>query len=114
MIPEQYREQSLQAYTEALRNVYIIGLPCALLALAGALVIKNSRMQTKEEEEEANRLAREKAAGVSGGGKDEVDEERAQKEEDLAVGTALVGAEPAAVVEQGHHPVVESEKMGSK
>lgn len=63
IIPEQYREGALMAYTEALRNVYIIGVPCAIIGFIGAMFIKNSKMQSKAEEEEANRVLREKAAG---------------------------------------------------
>lgn len=81
------------AYTEALRNVYIIGVPCAILGFFGALAIKNSKMQTKAEEEESNRLARERVAAAKDG-------ERTEREEEIAVGTAVVGAEPEAVVEQ--------------
>jgi hypothetical protein len=107
IIPEQYREQSLIAYTEALRSVYIIGVPLAAIGLVGALCIKNTRMQTKEQEEEANRLAMEKEAGGAAtvGDADAekamvAEESRAEREEDIAVGTALTNAEPAGVVEQ--------------
>lgn len=103
VIPEQYREVSLLAYTEALRNVYIVGVPCAILGLAGALAIKNSKMQSKAEEEEANRLMREKAAAGQSDRASEktvTDESKAQKEEDIAMGTAMAGVEPQVMGDQ--------------
>jgi hypothetical protein len=103
LIPEQYREASLIAYTEALRNVYIVGVPYAILALVGALAIKNSKMQSKAEEEEANRLMREKAAASQGDRASEktvTDGTQAQKEEDIAIGTAMAGVEPQVMGDQ--------------
>lgn len=117
LIPEQYREQSLIAYTEALRNVYIIGVPLAAIGLMGGLFIKNTRMQTKAQEEEANRLAREKEAGVLGviadAEKAVGQEGRAEREEDIAMATAAVNAEPAAVVEQREGITGQDEKRAA-
>ncbi|EIW65485.1 hypothetical protein TREMEDRAFT_13495, partial [Tremella mesenterica DSM 1558] len=58
VIPEAMREPTLMAYTETLRDVYIIGVPCAILGFFGGFLIRNSRMQTKEEEEAAIREAK--------------------------------------------------------
>jgi hypothetical protein len=113
-----YREHCLMAYTETLRAVYIIGVPCSILAFFGALLIKNSKMQTKAEEEEAIRQAREKAAaedGAESGGDAEKlgkveDSARVEREEEEAVALSAVAPVPDAAVvggegEQGalHH-----------
>ena len=59
---QELRDSVLVAYTESLRDVYVIGIPCGILAALGALCIKNSRMQTKAEELAAIEAAKEKAA----------------------------------------------------
>jgi hypothetical protein len=67
-IPEQYQQEVLVAYTESLRDVYIIGVPCAILAFFGALIIKNSKMPSKAEEQamkEKAALAKEQKDGVA-------------------------------------------------
>jgi hypothetical protein len=61
-IPEQYQQEVLVAYTESLRDVYIIGVPCAILAFFGALIIKNSKMPSKAEEQAKIQAMKEKAA----------------------------------------------------
>lgn len=43
-----------------MRDVYIIGVPLAIVAFAGALLIKNSKMPTKAEE--AEQIAKARAA----------------------------------------------------
>ena len=105
-----YRENCLRAYTETLRAVYIIGVPCAILAFIGALFIKNSKMQTKAEEEEAIRKAREEEAGEGGAAAtedvekqgDHVDDAaRVEREEEEAVALSAVGPVPEAAVETG-------------
>jgi len=105
-----YRENCLRAYTETLRAVYIIGVPCAILAFIGALFIKNSKMQTKAEEEEAIRKAREEAAvedGTAIAGDVEKqeghinDSARVEREEEEAVALSAVGPVPQAAVETG-------------
>ena len=62
VVPESLRPAVLNSYANALRDVYIIGLPFGIFALCGALLMKNSRMQTKEEENKAIAAARAKAA----------------------------------------------------
>jgi hypothetical protein len=104
VVPEQYREQSLMAYTQALRNVYIIGVPLAIIAFIGAMFIKNSRMQTKAEEEAAIKKSREDAAGAPAEGGDaekavKADAERAQTEAAEAEAVAAVAPVPAQVVQ---------------
>jgi hypothetical protein len=103
-----YRENCLRAYTETLRAVYIIGVPCAILAFCGALLIKNSKMQTKAEEEEAIRKAREEAAAedgtVAAGDAEKQegrihDSARVEREEEEAVALSAVGPVPQAAVE---------------
>jgi len=105
-----YRENCLRAYTETLRAVYIIGVPCAILAFIGALFIKNSKMQTKAEEEEAIRKAREEEAGEGGAAATEDvekqaghvdDAARVEREEEEAVALSAVGPVPEAAVETG-------------
>lgn len=92
------------AYTETLRAVYIIGVPCSILAFAGSLLIKNSKMQTKAEEEEAIRKAREEAAadeksGDAGDAEKQVkDAVRAEREEEEAEVMTAVGAVPDGAV----------------
>jgi len=104
-----YRENCLRAYTETLRAVYIIGVPCAILAFCGALLIKNSKMQTKAEEEEAIRKAREEAAAGDGpvNGDDVEKQEsrihdsaRVEREEEEAVALSAVGPVPQAAVQE--------------
>lgn len=105
-----YRQDCLRAYTETLRAVYIIGVPCAILAFCGALFIKNSKMQTKAEEEEGIRKAREAEAAENGtatagdvekqGGQVE-DSARVEREEEEAVALSAVGPVPQAAVEGG-------------
>ena len=105
LVPEQFRAQTLMAYTEALRNVYIIGVPLAIIAFFGALAIKNSKMQTKAEEEAAIKKSREDAAGggAKEGGEAEKaivsDEAQVQREEAEAEAMAAVAPVPAPVVE---------------
>ena len=105
-----YRENCLRAYTETLRAVYIIGVPCAILAFIGALFIKNSKMQTKAEEEEAIRKAREEEAGEGGvAATEDVEKQaghvddaaRVEREEEEAVALSAVGPVPEAAVETG-------------
>lgn len=101
----------LVAYTETLRDVYIIGLPCAILGLLGALLIKNSKMQTKAEEEAAHQKAKEQAALEEGGagvaaGDEKAngtrhDAERAEQEEEEAEAIGAVGPVPDGAVEGG-------------
>lgn len=82
VVPEAIRPQVLTGYIDTLRLVFILGVPMAVIALGFAMLIRNSKMPTKEEEEaeKAARAAREadeeaaasgerKAAeaGVSGG-----------------------------------------------
>lgn len=104
-----YREDCLRAYTETLRAVYVIGVPCAIIAFFGALLIKNSKMQTKAEEEEAIRESREndaaeKNAATAGDAEKQEgrihDSARVEREEEEAVALSAVGPVPqAAVVE---------------
>lgn len=97
------------AYTETLRAVYIIGVPCSVLAFVGALFIKNSKMQTKAEEEEAIRKAREEAAAdAAGSAEGPVDAEkqvkdavRAEREEEEATAIAAVAPVPQGAVQGG-------------
>ena len=107
-----YRENCLRAYTETLRAVYIIGVPCAILAFIGALFIKNSKMQTKAEEEEAIRKAREEEAdegGAAATATEDVEKQeghvddaaRVEREEEEAVALSAVGPVPEAAVETG-------------
>ncbi|WWD00487.1 hypothetical protein V866_007402 [Kwoniella sp. B9012] len=84
-VPDEMRPAVLQAYTKTLSQVYIIGLPLAVMALAGALILKNDKIATKEEEEAAKRSAKEKEAL------------EAKNEEEIAVGTAHAGDASAAV-----------------
>lgn len=94
------------AYTETLRAVYIIGVPCSVLALCGATLIKNSKMQTKAEEEEAIRQARAEAAAEdapkNAGEAEKLgkvdDENRVEREEEEAVTLSAVGPVPDAAV----------------
>ena len=66
VVPDELRPGVLKAYTETLRLVYVIGVPAAGLALAGALLIRNSKMQSAAEEKTAIAAAREKEALAAG------------------------------------------------
>ncbi|WRT64871.1 uncharacterized protein IL334_001807 [Kwoniella shivajii] len=84
-VPEAMRPAVLEAYCKTLSQVYIIGLPLAIIAFIGALILKNDKIATKEEEEAAAKSAKEK------------DALEAQKEQQLAVATAEVGDAQGAV-----------------
>lgn len=111
-VPEEMRPQTLRAYTETLRVVYLIGVPAAALALGGALLIRNSKMQTKAEEQAAIDAARQKEALAKGGvdaeekGKvdgegDVADAEADRREEEAAIDTSAVAPVPEGAVEGG-------------
>lgn len=86
------------AYTQALRNVYIIGVPLAIIAFGGALAIKNSKMQTKAEEEAAIKKSREQNGQAEGQDVD-VEKAAAVREEAEAEAVAAVAPVPAEVVQ---------------
>ncbi|OXG42035.1 aflatoxin efflux pump AFLT [Cryptococcus neoformans Bt120] len=72
-VPEDLREPVLRAYTKTLSQVFIIGLPLSIIALVGALAMKNDKMATKEEEEKgiadakaAQQAKKDEETGVSG------------------------------------------------
>ena len=97
-VPDDLRPSVLKAYTETLRQVYIIGVPFALLGLAGALCMKNSKMQTKAEEAEALQAAKDKDAGV--GEKEDVEAKKvvdAEEEERFAEGVSAVAPQQTVV-----------------
>ncbi|ORY27750.1 major facilitator superfamily domain-containing protein [Naematelia encephala] len=73
-IPDDLRPAVLTAYIDALRKVYIIGVPVAFVGILGALMIKNEKMQTKAEEEAAILKAREGTAPASKGDDTAADE----------------------------------------
>ncbi|WVQ84183.1 hypothetical protein IAT38_006333 [Cryptococcus sp. DSM 104549] len=50
-VPEDLRVPVLEAYTKTLSQVFIIALPLAIIALGGALLMRNDRMTSKEDEE---------------------------------------------------------------
>ncbi|WVQ71500.1 hypothetical protein IAR50_001038 [Cryptococcus sp. DSM 104548] len=52
VVPDQLRPDVLKAWCKTASEVFMICIPLAVLALVGGLVMKNSRMATKEEEEE--------------------------------------------------------------
>ncbi|ODN80391.1 hypothetical protein L202_02642 [Cryptococcus amylolentus CBS 6039] len=51
VVPDDLRVPVLEAYTKTLSQVFVIGLPLSLIAFGGALVMRNDRMASKEEEE---------------------------------------------------------------
>ncbi|KAK4687774.1 MFS transporter, DHA2 family, glioxin efflux transporter, partial [Tremellales sp. Uapishka_1] len=96
-VPDQYRHNVLIAYTKTLSQVYIIGLPMAILAIIGGLCIKNSKMQTKAEEEAAIKASRERdAAGAVAANKVD-DAIELNQEAGLAAGVGETNAIPAGV-----------------
>ena len=103
-VPDDLRPSVLVAYTETLRLVYILGLPFAVLGLLSGLLMKNSKMQSKEEEMAAIAAAKEKAAQANASGEKAdalkaeegaADAERAEEEAEIAEGTAAVAPLPA-------------------
>lgn len=117
-VPDDLRPSVLVAYTETLRLVYILGLPFAVLAIGGGLLMKNSKMQSKEEEMAAIAAAKEKAAQAAAANEkvdgDVVDAEAATEEARLAEATAAVaplelepGADARVLVDkqEGKSPV---------
>jgi MFS family permease len=69
-VPESLRPATLEAYSHTVRVVFIIGVPAAILAVIGALCMRNDKMPTKEEEAERmqKRLAAEEAAAAAARG----------------------------------------------
>ncbi|OCF40914.1 aflatoxin efflux pump AFLT [Kwoniella heveanensis CBS 569] len=84
-VPEELQAPVLKAYTKTLSEVFIIALPMSILALIGALIMKNDKMLTKEEEEANVKNAKEKAAAD------------ALREEENAVATAGSGDAQGAI-----------------
>ncbi|WVN86534.1 uncharacterized protein L203_101700 [Cryptococcus depauperatus CBS 7841] len=76
-VPEEMRVPVLEAYTKALSQVFVIALPMSLLALGGALLMKNDKMVTKEEEKKSLETAKEEAAA-----------KKAVSEDDLELGVS--------------------------
>ncbi len=102
VIPEQYQADVLTAYNNTLREVYLIGVPFGITAFIGALCIKNSRMQTKAQEEDAIKAAREKAAlGEKPSEQAVRDAVNAESETEIAEGLAAVAPVPQEAVEGG-------------
>ncbi len=102
----------LIAYTKTLSEVYIIGLPLAIIGFIGALFVKNSKMQTKAEEAAAIQEAKEKAAlaakaeGKTNGEAEKEAEEAgsamlARGEQQAVQGVSMANAESDAAVEGG-------------
>ncbi|WVQ75390.1 hypothetical protein IAR50_005010 [Cryptococcus sp. DSM 104548] len=89
IVPDDLRTPVLEAYTKALSQVFVIALPLSLIAFGGALVMRNDKMATKEEEEAAKEAAAGKAKAKEG------DEEQrvsgVESEERTAVGESEVG-----------------------
>jgi flagellar biosynthesis component FlhA len=95
--------------------VYILGLPFAFLGFLAALVIKNSKMQTKEEENAAIQAAKEKEAGdkeVAVKDVEAEDEAKQEKEAGWAEATAAVAPQPEATTER--IPAVDSQAALAK
>ena len=73
VVPDSMRKEVLVAYFQSLRDVFIIGVPFSLIGIGGGLIMKNSRMQTKAEEEFDIQASREQEAIAkahsAGGGK---------------------------------------------
>ncbi|ODN84854.1 hypothetical protein L202_00712 [Cryptococcus amylolentus CBS 6039] len=66
VVPDQLRPDVLKAWCKTASEVFMICIPLAVLALVGGLVMKNSRMATKEEEEEEKHVGY--GLGLGGGG----------------------------------------------
>jgi len=96
-VPDSLRPSVLKAYTETLRQVYIIGIPFALLGLAGALCMKNSRMQTKAEETAALQAAKDKAGAEAVGEVEAKNIVEAEEEERFAEGISAVAPQETVV-----------------
>ncbi|WWD22099.1 hypothetical protein CI109_106588 [Kwoniella shandongensis] len=88
-VPDTMRNQVLEAYTKTLAQTFMIGVPLGIIAFGGAMIMKNDKMLTKEEETAAINGAKDKAAAA--------DAANAKQEEEIAVGTAGVGDAQGAV-----------------
>lgn len=109
---QSLRPSVLIAYTETLRDVYIIGVPCGIIAFFAALVIKNSKMPTKEEEQaamaklKAAAAAKEKEAALAAGGESNADSTTpgtpvdAEKAEGVPDAPGAVASREVTAVEQ--------------
>ena len=108
-VAQNLRDSVLVAYTKTVSDVYLIGVPLAFAGTLSALCIKNSRMQTKGEEQAAIQESKEAAAVAAraeGKTSEEVEKEVeaaavAKQEEQAAAGIAMVNAEPEAAVDGG-------------
>ncbi|KAK8846517.1 hypothetical protein IAR55_005603 [Kwoniella newhampshirensis] len=71
VVPENMRGPVLNAYTKTVSEVYIIGVPLGIIGLAGALIMKNGKMLTKEQEQNELAAGRERAAAAAAAAQEE-------------------------------------------
>lgn len=45
---QSFRPQVLNAYMKTLSSVFVIGIPCSAIALVGALVMENTKMDMSQ------------------------------------------------------------------
>lgn len=83
-----------------------------MIALAGALAIRNTKMQTKAEEEEAMRVSREKAAAEAGVVRKEVDLEKGEGG-GVGVGVGVGAGTEVRDAERDERELVEAEAVAS-
>ena len=108
-VPANLQESVLIAYIESLRDVYVMGIPFGICGALAALLIKNSKMQTKAEELAAIEAAKEHAAleakekGQTDSQAEAAAEEAAEHErlEQVASRLGAVQADPDVAVEAG-------------
>ncbi|GMK56868.1 hypothetical protein CspeluHIS016_0307080 [Cutaneotrichosporon spelunceum] len=59
VVPEELRSQTLEAYSQTMRIVFIIGVPGGVLGFLGGLIMRNDKMPSKAEETERMQKRRE-------------------------------------------------------
>lgn len=81
VVPEALRPAALEAYSQTVRVVFLIGVPGALLALVGALCMRNDKMPTKAEEAERMQKRRDEEAATAAAATEGVEKKGAEKKE---------------------------------
>lgn len=96
-VPDSIRPKTLVAYADTVRLVYLIGVPMGILGIGAALIIKNSKMPTKAEEEERQQALKDKATLAAG---DTTDVEKAAKSGELERERASMEGRTAVAMDQ--------------
>lgn len=73
VVPEQLRPAALEAYSQTVRLTFLIGVPMSILAVMGALIIRNDKMPTKAEEKARAEKRKEEEAAKAAAAREKSD-----------------------------------------